>query len=142
MGRPSEENTYVLFWENQDLEVSAAKSSECALTSIEFRVKVGREAVTDDGVVLGKTTVAEGQRILQPRMGAESESVEAPEGNWEALIVLTPRPGFSYKGTYRAFLSERQAGLLSHDPVFDDFRLLPVMGYGVEMVASTDVPRN
>jgi hypothetical protein len=149
LGVPSEEDTYILFWSKPAFEASAAKNSECTLTSIRFRARPGHRVLTADGITLGRTTVAEAEQLLRSRLGTDAEIVDAPEGNWEALIALAPKgdfsyrgtSGFSYKGTYFAFLSDHQARLLSHDPVFDDFRGLPITEHDIELVAPKDDAR-
>jgi hypothetical protein len=138
LGKPTEENQYVLTWQKIDFRVTAAKDSKCVLTDVGTQAEFGHRVLTDDGVILGVSTLADAERILQPRIKEDSESVEAPEDNWSAMISIGPTLNAPYKVTYRADLKPGAADRMSHDPVFDDFRNLPVNEYSLEMVAPAE----
>jgi hypothetical protein len=135
LGKPTEENQYFRSWKKQDFLITATADSACHLTSIEISVPAGHEALTVDGITLGRSTLADAEHILGKRLTEGSESVEAPEGNWVGILQLDPSPDMPYKASYRAPLALDKARAMNHDPVFSDFRSLPVTEYSLEMVA-------
>jgi len=132
-GRPTEKDGFGGTWEKQDFKVFIGADSKCVITGIDVEVKPGHHTMTPDGVVLGLNTVADVERILGSRISASSESVEGPEGIWEAKITFAPEPGSSYKATYIATLKPETANQMNRDPVFADFRPVTVSGYGLDM---------
>ena len=134
LGKPTEEDQYFRSWKKPDFLLTATADSACHLTSIEISVPTGHKALTVDGITLGASTLADSERILGNGLTEGSESVEAPEGNWVGILQLDPSPGKPYKVSYRAPLALGKAEALGHDPVFSDFRSLPVTEYSVEMV--------
>lgn len=138
LGEPQKQDEFVRTWREKDFTVYASVDSKCVLTSIAITVETGHKVRTADGVTLGMSTLANAERILRPRIKGDSESVEAPEGNWAAMISIGPAPDVPYKVTYRAALKQGAADQMSHDPVFDDFRNLPVSDYSLEMGAPSD----
>ena len=111
---------------NARLESLCWANSKCVITGIDVEVKPGHRAITSDGITLGLDTVADAERILQLRIKVDSESVEAPEGNWDAMISVSPTSNVPFKTIYRALLKKDAADRMSHDPAFDDFRNLPM----------------
>jgi hypothetical protein len=142
LGRPTEESEYVNLWTEHDFELTAAKNSKCVLTGIEVRVADSHYALTRDGVALGEDTITDAEPVLRFRMGADSESVEAPEGNWKATITLDRKPGFAFTSTCGAILPGVSIDRMDRDPVFDDFRSRRIAEFSLEAVASPghDVP--
>lgn len=134
-GKPTEENQFGLTWNKPDLLIAADKGPKCVLNGIGITVEGLRKALTPEGMILGTTTLADAERILGPHLAKNSESVEAPEGNWDAMISFRPATDARYKITYRAFLGRETADRMSRDPVFDDFRMLPVTQYDLDFVA-------
>lgn len=139
LGRPEEDGDYTMFWKKRGFEVTVGKNSACVLTGIEFRVVDGYSVVTNDGVALGKSTLAEADRILSSRNGAKS--TESPEGNWAATITLSPSSKFLFKTTYRAVFAPGVAEKMGRDPEFDDFRNIDVTEYSLEIAAPDTPPR-
>jgi len=132
-GNPTEENQYGLSWKKSNISIAADKGPKCVLNGILVWVGAGQKALTQDGVILGKSTLADAERSLRPYIDKDSESVDAPEGNWRAMISIRPAPHARYKVTYRADLSQKTADRMSRDPVFDDFRDVPVTEYDLDI---------
>jgi len=133
LGKPTEEDEYSRSWKKQDFLVTATANSTCRLTSVEVSVAMGHVALTNDGITLGQSTLSDAERILGTRIGEGSESVEAPEGNWVGVVQVGPLPSVPYKITYRAPLPHGEADLMKRDPIFNDFKALPITEYSVEM---------
>jgi hypothetical protein len=134
-GAPNEKDQFVQTWRTRDYTVYASRNSECLLTSIEVAVEPGHKAITEDGITLGKDTLADAKRILKPRFSDSSESVDAPEGNWEGLITLGPASTAQYTVIYRAKFDSKKADQLRRDPNFDDIQGQIVTGYSLELAA-------
>ena len=134
LGKPTQEGEYFRSWKKEDFLLTATADLACHLTSIEVSVPTGQKALTVDGITLGATTLADSEHILGNRLTDGSESVEAPEGNWVGILQLGPSPDKPYKVSYRAPLTLGKVEALGHDPVFSDFRSLPVTEYSLEMV--------
>lgn len=134
-GKPTEKDEYGGTWETQDLKVFVGANSKCVITGIDVEVKSDHHAITLDGIRLGVDTVADAERILQPRINGDSESVEAPEGNWDAMISIGPTTNFPYQTIYRAKLDAKMVDQLNRDPVFDDFRGRFVTEYSLDSAA-------
>ena len=136
-GKPTEKDEYGGTWATADVKAFVGANSKCVITGIDVEVKAGHRAITSDGIKLGLDTVADVERILQSRIKADSESVEAPEGNWDAMISVGPTPDFPYKTTYRAKLDSKKVDRMNRDPSFDDFRGQVVTEYSLEQAAPT-----
>jgi hypothetical protein len=132
-GKPTEEDQLGLSWKKSDLSIAVDKGPKCVLNGTLIWVGAGHKALTQDGVILGMSTLADAERILRPYIDKDSESVDAPEGNWRATISIRPAPDARYKVSYRADLSQKTADRMGRDPVFDDFRNLPVTEYGLDI---------
>jgi hypothetical protein len=133
-GRPTEKDEFGGTWEKQDFKAFIGANSKCVITGIDVEVKPGHHTTTPDGIVLGLNTVADAERILRSRISVGSESVEGPEGIWEAKITFAPEPGSSYKASYIAILKPETASQMNRDPVFADFRSVTVSGYGLDTI--------
>jgi hypothetical protein len=90
------------------------------------------------------------ERILQQRIRNDSESIEAPEGNWAATITVDPGPdlalpNFPIRVTYRVALSPEVNDRIDQsgrEPVLDDFRSLSVQEYRLKAIAPPSSDRN
>lgn len=134
-GRPDQMDQFVRTWRKKDFTVYASGDSKCVLTSIVVTVEPGHKAQTEDGITLGRNSLADVERILQPRLKNASESVDAPEGNWEGIITLEPTSTTPYTATYRAKLDSGKAEEMNRDPNFDDVQGQIVTEYGLDLAA-------
>ena len=133
LGKPMEKDTFSRTWETRGFVIGATTDSTCHLTYISIGVITGHKALTDDGITLGETTLAEAEKILRKRLVEPSESVDAAEGHWSATLHLAPAPGMPFKAAYSAYSDKADA--MPRDPTISDFRDLPITGYSLEMVA-------
>ena len=133
LGPPTETHDDVRTWRQRDFAVFVGIDSKCQITGEEFSIETGHTVLTPDGVTLGKSTLADVERILQARIKMDSETVDAPEDHWEAMISVGPTPNFPFQTTYRANLDENKVGQMSRDPVFDDFRGQIVTDYSINL---------
>jgi hypothetical protein len=134
-GKPSTKDQYGSTWKKQGFEVAAGTTPDCILTNVSVFVSPGHTVATQDGIVIGKTTVADIERIFKARIAPSSESIDAPEGEWELNIELQATPETPYKETYSTFLHQKpseRSKVEASDPVLADFQNLPVTSYSVE----------
>jgi septal ring-binding cell division protein DamX len=137
-GDSSEKDEHDRTWRKRDFEVFVGLDSRCVITSEEVAIVTGHTALTPDGVMLGKSTLADVERILLSHGQETSESVDAPEGDWEAVVERRPTQDASYTTVYRATLNPKAVNHLKRDPVFADFRDVPVSGYGLQIAAQNE----
>ena len=121
-GASDETDQFVRTWRKKDFQVYASVNANCVFTSIVMTVEPGHTVLTNDGVRLGSDTLAEVEHILRARLKDGSESVDAPEGNWEGLITLGPTSTANYTVIYRTASDSTGMDQLSRDPTFKDFR--------------------
>lgn len=143
LGEPSTKDQYGITWKKQDFEVAAGATPDCVLTSVIVFVSPGHTIATQDGIVIGKTTVADIERIFKARIAPNSESIDAPEGEWELNIELKATPEAPYQESYSTFLHQKPSErnkVEARDPVLADFENLPVTSYSVDRVPS-DSPK-
>jgi hypothetical protein len=139
LGKPSTKDQYGSTWKKQGFEVAAGTTPDCILTNVSVFVSPGHTVATQDGIVIGKTTVADIERIFKARIAPSSESIDAPEGEWELNIELQATPEAPYKETYSTFLHQKpseRSKVEARDPVLADFQSLPVTSYSVDRVSS------
>jgi hypothetical protein len=128
-------------WAKKEFAIAIASDKMCTITGIAIWMEKGHAAISPDGILLGQNTLADVESILGPRLQVDSESVQSPEGNWEAIIEFDPRPDLPYKTLYRATLPPEKAAHLLHAPVFEDFRNQPVMEYSLDIYRSHNDPK-
>ena len=139
MGKPSTKDQYGITWKKKGFEVAAGTTPDCILTNVSVFVSPGHTVATQDGIVLGKTTVADLERIFKPRIAPNAESIDAPEGEWELNIELKATPEIPYKESYSTFLHQKpseRSKVEASDPVLADFQNLPVTSYSVDRFPS------
>lgn len=135
LGVPDEKDQFVRTWRKKDFTVFASTNPNCVLSGVGVTVVPRHTAITRDGITLGASTIADAERILRSRLTDSSESVEAPEDNWDAMLVLDPTSTFPYKTVYRAKLDSKKVTQMNRDPKFDDFRGQVITEYSLELAA-------
>ena len=139
LGVPSTKDQYGMTWKKQGFEIAAGTTPDCVLTNVSVFVSPGHTIATQDGIVIGKTTMADIERIFKARIASNSESIDAPEGEWELNIELQATPEVPYKESYSTFLHQKpseRTKVEASDPVLADFQNLPVTSYSVDRVPS------
>ena len=138
-GIPTEQDEYSRMWQKQQFAIAIVSDKMCTITGIGVYMEAGHTAFTHDGVILGQNTLADVERIVGPRIPQLSKAVQAPEGNWEAIIEIDPTPDLPYKTLYRATLPAEIAARMPRRPVFEDFRYLPVSEYALDIYKAEHV---
>jgi hypothetical protein len=136
LGKPSEEDGNVRTWKKEDFVVTAKADPLCNLDTIQITMKPHREALTESGITLGRTTLAHAERILGPHMTQSSEKIEGRAGYWVGVIELYPSQysPYFFTTTYRAALSSKKTMAMKRDVVFSDLESEVVSEYGLEQL--------
>lgn len=117
------------------IRVLVKPGGPCVAGLVEYSIQPGHTFTTRDGIVLGQDTIAAARRKLLGRIDADSYMSVRGEGKAYGQLVVPPRPGYPFTGTYSWQLSTQIADKLSAPPKLTDFTNEPAIVYSIDTLS-------